>query len=54
MMCPICEKVTEYPVKGVQTCEICKAKAELERKAFYRDMKYPINYSSALWYMKKV
>lgn len=54
MICPICEKVTEYPVKGVQTCEICKANAEIERQAFYRDMKYPINYTSALWHMKKV
>lgn len=54
MMCPLCEKVTEYPVRGIQACDECKKKAELERQAFYRDMKYPINYSSPLLYMKKV
>jgi hypothetical protein len=53
MMCPICEKVTEYPVMGVQTCEVCKANAEIERKAFYRDLTYPINYTSPLLYMRK-
>jgi hypothetical protein len=54
MICPICESISEYPLSGVQTCEECKAKAELERRAFYRDIRYPINYSSGLLYMKKV
>jgi hypothetical protein len=54
MICPICERISEYPLRGVATCEDCKAKAELERKAFYRDIRYPINYASGLLYMKKV
>ena len=54
MICPICEAISEYPVRGVKTCDTCKEKAELERKAFYRDIRYPINYSSPLLYMRKL
>lgn len=53
-MCPVCERISEYPVRGVATCEECKLKAELERRAFYRDIRYPINYSSPLLYMRKL
>jgi len=54
MMCGICERISEYPVRGVATCQDCKDKAELERRAFYRDITYPINYSSGLLYMRKL
>lgn len=53
-MCPLCESTTGFPVMAVKTCDTCKEKAKLELQAFNRGMRYPINYSSGLLYMRKL
>lgn len=50
MFCQVCEKVIDSSKGGVCTCEPCKNKLEEERSKFYRDVTYPINYTSPLLY----
>jgi hypothetical protein len=50
MFCQVCEKVTDFNTGGVCTCEPCKKRLEEERTKFYRDVTYPIDYSSILLY----